>query len=191
MTRPPTRLLVAVALPPLALGALGLTHPENLTDSTAQYWRDIHIVLLPLFPLLALAPWLIVRGESRGLGWLAAALGVVYALFYSALDVLAGIGAGALQLDGAASSTGILFREGNGLADYGVYAYLAATVLAAVVALRRAGLAALLGAVLVVPGAIVFLGSHIYWPDGVLTMLALAVGWTALAVAVTRERDLT
>ena len=191
MTRPPTRLLAAVALPPLVLGALGLTHPEDLTDSTAQYWRDIHIVLLPLFPLLALAPWLIVRGESRGLGWLAAALGVVYALFYSALDVLAGIGAGALQLDGAASSTGILFREGNALADFGVYAYLAATVLAAVVALRVAGLAALLGAVLIVPGAVVFLGSHIYWPDGVLTMLALAVGWTALAVAVTRERPLT
>lgn len=41
--------------------------------------------------------------------------GSAYALFYSALDVLAGIGAGALQLDGAASSTGILFREGNGL----------------------------------------------------------------------------
>lgn len=51
-------LVLAVALPAAVLGTAGLFHPANLTDADAERWRNIHIVALPLFPLLALRPWL-------------------------------------------------------------------------------------------------------------------------------------
>ncbi len=181
MQRPRVLVLLAVAGPPLLLAALGLAHPAHLTASTADTWKNLHIVLLPIFPLLALGPWLLTRGEHRAVRWAAIALGYTFAALYTALDVLAGIGAGALQQAGAVDQKPFLYAEGNGLADYGVWAYLLATVLTAAVVVRRARLAALPGAILVVAGAISFLDSHIYWPRGGLTMLVLALGWAALA----------
>jgi hypothetical protein len=115
------------------------------------------------------------------------ALGYVYAVSYTALDVLAGIGAGALQRAGAHEQTSHLFAQGNGLSTYGVWAYLAATVVAAATALRRARAAALPGALLVVGAAWSFLGSHIYWPAGGLTVLAMAAGWSWLVLALHRR----
>ena len=183
MHRQRTLLLLLVAGPPLLLAGLGLPHPAHLTDGTADTWKNLHIILLPVFPLLALGPWLLTRGEHRAIRWAAIALGYTYAAFYTALDVLAGIGAGALQQAGAVDQKRFLYAEGNDLAEYGVYAYLLAAVLAAVVALRRARLAALPGAVLVIAGAVSFLDSHVYWPRGGLTMVVLAIGWAALAIA--------
>lgn len=174
--------LGAVVVPPLVLAAAGLAHPMTLTDDTASMWRGMHLALLPVFPLLGFAPWLVVRRDQPALAPVAAVLGYVYAVFYTALDVLAGIGAGALWQAGATAQAPVLFRNGNDLAWYGVWAFLAATVLAVVVALRRHGRAALPGALVVLGAAVSFLDSHIYWPRGVLTMLALAVGWAALTV---------
>ncbi|CAN5332905.1 hypothetical protein BH20ACT5_BH20ACT5_17270 [soil metagenome] len=178
-----------VVLPPLLLAIVGLTHPHELTDDTAAAWRHLHIILLPVFPLLGLAPWLVLRSHSQVPSWAAALLGYVYAACYTALDVLAGIGAGALQLDNAGNGREVMFAEGNDLAFYGVVAYLAATVLASVVLLRRTGLAALPGAALAVFGAWLFLDNHIYWPLGGISMLTLAAGWGALAWAGTREPE--
>lgn len=188
MRRTMTLVLLAVGLPPLLLAALGTTHPASLDVASAARWRDLHIVLLPLFPLLALGPWLVARRTARpGLAWVVAALGYVFAAFYTALDVLAGIGAGALEARGFHTALGTMFANGNDLARVGVDAYLAASLLAAGAALLSARLAAVPGAVLVAGGAISFLDSHVYWPRGVLTMLVLAVGWTALAWAVYRR----
>lgn len=183
MHRPPTSVLVMVAGPPLLLAGLGLAHPMTLTAGSAAMWQHLHTVLLPVFPLLALGPWVLVRRENRAVVRLVAVLGFVYAVFYTALDVLAGIGAGALQRYGGAASTSVMFTQGNNLATVAVWAYLAATVIAAGLAVSRAGRNALPGAVIVVAAAWSFLTSHIYWPTGVLTMLALAIGWLALAVA--------
>jgi hypothetical protein len=77
-----------------------------------------------------------------------------------------------------------------GIADQvvlpGVYAYLAASVLVTVVLLLTVDGAAravvIVGGALAVGGAAVFLTSHIYWPVGVATMLALAVGWGLLVL---------
>ncbi|MBE7162204.1 MAG: hypothetical protein INR72_13245, partial [Williamsia herbipolensis] len=46
--------LAAAALPPLLLAAVGLTHPLVLTPETAPWWRDLHVIGLVAFPLLAL-----------------------------------------------------------------------------------------------------------------------------------------
>lgn len=181
------RLAAAVALPPLALAAAGLVHPVYLTDASAMRWHDLHVLLLPVFPLLALGPWLIARRHGRVLGWATGVLGYVYATFYSALDVLAGIGSGALQ-ERRLGGTFALFAQGDDLARVGTWAYLAATALtvaAAARTTRRGGpatvISTLVGAVLVLAGAWTFRTSHIFWPRGVLAMLALAAGWAALA----------
>ena len=181
-------LVLAVALPALVLGTAGLFHPEHLTDADAERWRNIHIVALPLFPLLALGPWLLARRMHRLGGMLALLLGYVYACFYTGLDLLAGAGAGALKLEGS-EDLGVLFRLASPMEWVATSAYLAGTVLACALVLRRAGLAAVPGALIVVAASVSFLDSHIFWPRGVLTMYALAVGWAALAaVAPARER---
>lgn len=177
------RLLIA-GLPPLALAALGLSHPHHLTDASAQWWTDLHVIGLPLFPLLAFGPWLVVTREHIAVRWTVALLGFAYACFYSALDVLAGIGAGTLQYHGASMNTGLLFDKGNALADYGVTAYMTATAIACLVAVVRRRLYAAIPALIVLVGAMSFLSSHIYWPDGVFTMLALAIGWTSLVFVI-------
>ncbi len=67
---------------------------------------------------------------------------------------------------GAENGVAVLFTQADDLVRYGVWAYLAATVLVAVVLLRRTGVAAVPGAVLIVGGAWSFLDSHIFWPRG-------------------------
>ncbi len=158
----------------------------SLDASTGHRWRELHLVLLPLFPLLGLGPWLLVRREVQPVRAVVALLGFLYAVYYTSVDVLAGIGAGALQIGGHRPEASILFSNGNQLASYGVWAYLAAVVIAAGAAVVRAGAPAVPGAILVLAGAISFLNSHIYWPRGVLTMLVLAAGW-ALLLATQRD----
>lgn len=128
-------------------------------------WLELHVGLLPVFPLLAIAPWLIARRENRRLGWIVAGFGFIYAVFYGALDAVAGIGAGTLQLGGVAG-TDLLFRQGNTLAAIGVIAYLMATLLAAGAVLWRRRLAAVPAALITLGAARSFLDSHIYWPVG-------------------------
>ena len=173
--------LLVVALPPLALAALGLVHPVHLTAGTAERWRDLHLVALWVFPLLGVAPWLVLRERHPRLARLAAVLGYVYAAGYTALDVLAGIGAGGLALAGL-KGEGVLFSLADALALPAVIAYLVASALAAVVVVAGRRPVAVLGGVLVVAGAVSFLTSHIFPPRGVLTMIALAVGWSVLVV---------
>jgi len=182
--------LLATAVPPLLLAALGTTHPTMLTPASAPWWRDLHVLGLALFPLLALGPWVVVRGRSRLVEAAVVVLGLVYACCYTALDVLAGIGAGQeTVVVGPGPWVPALFGMADRLALPGVYAYLATAVIGgatAVVVTRgvAARAAAVVGTVLVLGGAWSFLTSHIYPPVGVATMVALAVGWTTLAAVV-------
>lgn len=171
---------VAVALPPLALAAVGVTHPSDLTPESAEYWRNLHIGILAVFPLLAFAPWLVVRGRTAIVSWTVGVLGFVFAAFYTALDVLAGIGAGGLQFDGHGDVVGTVFRLGNNLGDVGSYAFVAASVIAAAFSVTWSGARAVPGAVLVIAGSLLFLERHIYFPVGVAGQLCLAAGWVAL-----------
>ncbi|WP_018331745.1 hypothetical protein [Actinomycetospora chiangmaiensis] len=181
--------LAAAALPPLLLAGVGLTHPLVLTPETAPWWRDLHVIGLVAFPLLALGPWVVVRGRGWLLEGTVVVLGLVYACFYTALDVLAGIGGGhETVVLGPGPWVSALFGIADRLVVPGVYAYLAAAVVGGITAVivtpgpRRA--VAVVGTVLVVGGAYSFLTSHIYYPVGVLTTVVLAVGWTALAAVV-------
>jgi hypothetical protein len=176
-------LYLAVALPPLALAAVGVTHPMHLTAASAEYWRDLHIAILPIFPLLAFAPWLVVRGAGRWLSGIVGVLAFVYAAFYTALDVLAGIAAGGLRLDDMGMATGTVFGLGSRLGEVGSIAFIGACAVTAGAAIIRAGARSLPGAVLVVVGSVLFLDAHIYFPVGVIGQLCLAVGWVAILLA--------
>ncbi|MDQ3592055.1 MAG: hypothetical protein M3386_04030 [Actinomycetota bacterium] len=176
-------LVLAVALPGLLIGTIGIFHPAHLTDSSAQQWLDLHVVLLPLFPLMALGPWLLARQAGAVAGWAALVLGYVFAMFYTGLDLVAGAAAGALTLAGSAG-VNTMYGLGNDLAEVGVWAHLAAAVFVSGLVGARAGARALPGMLLVIAASVSFLDSHIYWPGGVVTMYALALGWAALAAVV-------
>ncbi|MET4783363.1 hypothetical protein [Glaciihabitans sp. UYNi722] len=179
-------LYVAVAVPSLALAAVGVTHPMHLTDASAEYWRNLHIGTLVVFPLLGFAPWLVVRGHNLVLSWVVGVLAFLYGALYTALDVLAGIGAGGLKLDHFGSATSTVFGLGNAIGTLGNFAFIAAVVIAAASALLWARSAAVPGALLVIVGSLLFYDNHIYFPVGVIGQLCLAVGWVAILLALRR-----
>jgi hypothetical protein len=184
--------VVVVAGPAVVLAGLGLTHPQDLTATSASWWTTLHVLLLPLFPLLAVSLWLLLRGIPGPVAWAARIAAYGYAAFYTALDVLAGIGAGELTqlnaergLQETTVEVDRLFAVGNDLGELGVWCFGVACVATALAVVGRVGRRALPGAVVLVAATVVFVagGVHIYWPWGVGTMLALAVG-LGLLVAV-------
>ena len=191
--------VVVVAGPAVVLAGLGLTHPQDLTATSAPWWTTLHVLLLPLFPLLAVSLWLLLRGVPGLVAWAARIAAYGYAAFYTALDVLAGIGAGELTqlnaqrgLQDRTVEVDRLFAVGNDLSEIGVWCFGVACAATALAVVGRVGRRALPGAVVVVvvvvvvAAAVVFVagGVHIYWPWGVGTMLALAVGLGLLAAVV-------
>lgn len=179
-----------VAAPALGLAFAGLFHPHDLTAASAPWWTDLHLLLLPVFPLLGAAHWLLLRGIPGPLAWLARLAAFGYAIFYTALDVLSGIGTGALvqrhserRLSGAPEGLDTLYAAGNAIGTVGTWCFLAACVATSLALLARVGRAALPGGVVLVAAAVPFLYSHIYWPVGVLSMLGLAAGFAGLAHA--------
>ena len=97
--------LVVVA--PLVLAGFGLVHPGGLRPDTAEMWAEMHIWLLPVWPLLALGLFVPLWGRPRDgaagvatlVAWVAA---FGYAVFYTGLDAVAGIAAGIAEQHGGA-----------------------------------------------------------------------------------------
>ena len=183
---------LAVAAP-LVLAAAGLVHPLSLKTSTAAVWADMHVLLLPVFPLLALGfvvplwrrPTRDVTGLATVVAWLAA---FTYACFYSGLDAVAGIAAGTAWQHAPAGVdqekiVGPLYRMGDDLGQFGVYAFLVAVVATCLALYRRAGVLVLPGGLVLLAAGWSFVDSHIFRPRGVLTMLAIAVGFALLTTA--------
>jgi hypothetical protein len=180
-----TRLTLAVAIPPLLIAVVGLTHPARLTTESAHHWEVMHVVLLPLFPLLGLGPWLVARAVTPPGAVVVGVLAYVYACFYTSLDVLAGIAGGAIK-EASAGGLGTVFSVAGDLGDIGSYAYIAATALAAGAALRVSGwLRGAPGVALTLIGAIIFWQEHVYRPWGVISMVMLAAGWGWFALLLT------
>jgi hypothetical protein len=187
----PTKLLpiLGVSLPALAISALGLSHPRNLTPSAADWWVNIHLILLPLFPLLGITLWILVRGERGILPWLARIGGFLFIPFYTALDAIDGIAAGTLKVNDAATHAAQgntnLFAIGNALGAIGGWALLAGAVFAlATLASRTQRWALFLpGVALILGGAYFFKSAHIYWPIGGVALLAFGIGAALVELA--------
>ena len=193
MTRARLTLIALVVGPALLAALVGLTHPTDLNPDTATYWKNMHIGLIFVFPLMGLAPWLIARRVDRRLGWLAAIAGYGYATLYTALDILAGVAGGALVEGGQSDASGPVFAVARTLARIGVYSLVAGAVIAGAAVIWRAsrrdrgGLAAAsVGLILAAVGAWLIYDGHIYPPLGTLAMLLTAAGFGLLAFAVTR-----
>ena len=192
---PTTRLwrLIAMVLPALALAVLGTFHPPRLRPPTADTYLTLHLLAMPLFPLLALGPWLLAGRAGVGLRRVVVVvvrvLLLVYALYYSGLDLLAGVAAArVVQVTGGSPAHGALVALGDQMGSVGSAALvvaLIAVVGVVVVDAHTSGARArwamvALGAVLAVGGAWLFRSAHIFHPYGVEAMVALAIGYPLL-----------
>ncbi|WP_201294768.1 MULTISPECIES: hypothetical protein [unclassified Nocardiopsis] len=187
-----TALVCAV---PLLLAAVGLLHPHHLTEGTADLWTWIHIGLLPVFPLLTVGLLLPVWGrpgrDASGpavvLVWICS---FVYAVFYTALDTIAGIATGALVRAVEGDHEPLvrpLYGIGNELGYVGTYALLLGVLALGAALYLRHGPHTLYGSAVLLASAVSFLDSHIYWPRGGITMLGFAAGFALLVWAVDRR----
>ncbi|HZN77218.1 MAG TPA: hypothetical protein VFC00_36795 [Micromonosporaceae bacterium] len=179
-------LVVAV---PLVLAFAGVYHPADLTTDTADTWRNLHLILLPVFPLLAAGPLLLLRGIGGPVAALARVAAYSYAVFYTALDAIAGIAAGAVvaeteeEIETVEPQLHTLFDIGNLLGIIGSVSFLLCAASAATALVLRYGRRAIPGAALFVLASVPFLFSHIYWPVGGSTLVVMAVGLGLLAWA--------
>jgi len=175
---------VVAALPGLVLGVAGLFHPTHLTHDTAHRWWTLHVPGTVLFPLVGVALVLLFRGRRDPVAAVAVLAASVYAIFYNALDVLSGIGAGFVTSRLGAGvprpdEVRSLFRIGGPMGEVGSWALLLAAVVIAADALRRHGVRAAPG-LLLLPGAWWVHTDHIFAPWGALGMALIGVGTGAL-----------
>ena len=175
----------AVAVSPLVLAGVGLSHPTLLTTGSAAWWTTMHLVLLPLFPLLGVAVWILLRHDRTAVGWGGRVAAVVYTAFYGGLDAVSGIAAGTVVQTGADPKSELvasLFSAGRPLGQIGAYAFFVAVILVLASAWRSGSRGwlfyAAAGVALV--SAYLFTAGHIYWPKGVVAMLGLAVSLAAI-----------
>jgi hypothetical protein len=177
---------------PLALAVLEVFHPHpyDLLNLPVQRWMVVHYAQIVLFPLVALAEVVLIRGVAGYAAGLCRSAMFVFAVSYVAFDTAAGVVTGVLVQ--AAHTRGVVeaWRDpvlavwnhpivggsSNGapaLAVIGTMAWLIGG-LAASVALRLVGYSWLPVALLVISafGLIVF-RSHA-WPGGPVTFGALA-----------------
>ncbi|MEU1178388.1 hypothetical protein ABZ464_12180 [Streptomyces sp. NPDC005820] len=188
------RVTALVTAAPLLLAAAGLMHPRHLTAVTAGHWAGLHIVLLPVFPLLVLGLLVPVRGRPRrdvegALTVLSWAGCLCFAAYYSGLDAVAGISAGTVVDHGVHGAAGRLFATGDALGRTGVYGLGVASLATCAVLWRRHGVRVLPGAVVLFATCWSFVDSHIFWPRGVFTMLGFAVAFALLTVAASRPAE--
>jgi hypothetical protein len=154
-------------------------------------------VLLPIFPLLALGFVVLLWGRPRAdlagvatvVAWVSAS---VYAIGYTGLDAVAGVAAGAVQgQDGDPAELRrlvlALYDVADRLGQTGVYALLLAVLAGTVALAARHGPRVFAGSVVLLGAGYSFIDSHIFWPRGVLTMLAMAAGFALWTWAATRD----
>lgn len=194
---PTIRSIVLVTVAPLVLAAAGAAHPHGLSRATAADWTQLHIALLPVFPLLALGLivplWHRPRPNLAGFATVVAWAGAfLYAAFYTGLDAVAGIAAGtAVEHAARTADTGPvkapLYDMGESLGQAGAYALIVAVVAAAVALVPEHGARVVPGTVVLLAAGWSFTDSHIFWPRGVVTMLGFALGFALLAVGTARS----
>jgi hypothetical protein len=195
--KPPARVvrdIVLVAAAPLVLAGFGLGHPGGLRPHNAEHWAELHIWLLPVWPLLALGlvvplwgrPRRDAAGAATVLAW---AAGFGYAAFYTGLDAVAGIGAGIAEEHGGEQRRRVvnpLFHTGDALGQAGVWCLAVAVVAASVALCVRYGVRVLPGTAVLLVCCWSFFDSHIFHPRGVVTMLGFALGFALWVWAAAR-----
>src|SRR3954447_4202250 len=85
-----------IAAPAVILAGLGYAHPAHLDAGTAQWWSTLHVLLLPVFPLLGAAQWFLLDDAPVLLRRIGRVAAFGFAVYYDALDAVDGIAAGAV-----------------------------------------------------------------------------------------------
>lgn len=171
-------------MPGLVLAGFGAVHPPLLDAATAPWWETMHVLLLPVFPLLAIAQWVLLAPAPPVLRWSGRVAAFGFAAFYGGLDAVAGIAAGTVvqAQQGFTPVAGAVFAIGDTLGYIGAGCFLVASVLIVAAITQHAGSRAIPGAVLLLAASVSFLDSHLFWPRGVVTMVAIAAGMYLLVV---------
>jgi hypothetical protein len=189
---------MVVIAAPLLWVVLAILHPGGVGDDPAPYegiadeankWIFVHVSQLVLTPLLALGVWMLLGGTQSLAALVARAFLVLWVVFFSAFDAIAGIAVGVLtrhanslagqEREAVVGAIDFLFQDSRlaGGDNYSVLGNLGqlswvVLVLAATVALWRAGVSRLIvGATLLS----VLFAAHAGYPA--------AVGLVALFVA--------
>jgi hypothetical protein len=178
--------VAAVGVPPLVLAGLGLVHPPLLTVETAAWFTALHYLLMPLFALLGVVVWVLLRNDRSAVGWAGRVAAVAYVVFYTGLDSVSGIGAGTAVLAGADPKSEVvvsMFEAGRPLGVAGAYALFVAIILVLASQWRAGQRGWLFYGVSVVAlvSGYLFTSGHIYWPKGVVAMLGLALSLSVVA----------
>ncbi|GGO77148.1 hypothetical protein [Nocardioides deserti] len=176
-----------LALPGLALGVVGLFHPHSLSYATADRWFTLHLPGLLVFPLVGVALAAVVGRRTDPVAWVVRLAAYTYATCYTALDVVSGIAAGWVTRElgpgvPRPDEVRLLFRLGTPLGEVGSWALLATVVVLLADQLRRQGVRAA-GGVLLLPGAWLVHTDHIFAPGGVAGTVLLGLGTAALVLA--------
>jgi hypothetical protein len=166
------------AVPGLLLAAFGMAHPDGLHAGNAQWWVMLHVLLLPVFPLLAAAQWVLLKPAPWPLRWAGRLAAYGYATFYSGLDAVAGIAAGTVEeaSGGTSPLAGRLFEVGDMLGYVGAWCFLVASACVVAGIAPRAGWRVAPGAAVLLFASVSFLDSHLFAPRGVVTMIGIAAG---------------
>jgi len=190
---------------PLALAVLEIFHPERPSSASEAVEQGVwfmwfHIIQVPLIGLIALAVYLLTDGlEGRAVSVSRWATGV-FAVFFSAYDAAAGIGTGyalrnaqGLSAEGQAAVYETvkdlpLFSLPFGLSIVGTLGW-AVALIAAAIALRRAGVSRGPFVLLILAG-VFLMGGHPY-PAGTLAFgcFFLGAAWFELAQRVMRAPE--
>ncbi|MCA1710613.1 MAG: hypothetical protein LC789_02810 [Actinobacteria bacterium] len=176
--------ILLVAAPAWVIGVLGLAHPVFLTTATADRWQLVHLVLLPLFPLVAGSVLWLVRGDRSALAWVARVCAYGYTVLYGALDSIAGIGAPQQVRNSPRPPIGDLFEIGDRLGHVGVVLLAVAGLATGLLLwLRHRSPLALAGGAVLALACLPFYRHHVFPSRGVLAMLGIGVGLALLAAA--------
>ena len=178
---------------PLSLSLLELTHPTDPTTvlAHADWWLILHMLTFVLFPLMALAVFLLLDGVGGRAAWVSRRAMLVYAVIYSGYIGMDGLAGGVLlqQAKGlpAAQQADLMhaiFRmfdspSGIAIAIAGTLAWIVGNI-AMAIALFHAG-ARRAPLVLLAVGSCVLLGDHPV-PAGPIAFGAffIAVAWLEL-----------
>ncbi|MGB3763010.1 MAG: hypothetical protein WA966_07275 [Ornithinimicrobium sp.] len=185
-----SRTFLLLAAPGVLLGLVGATHPSGLRPDTAEHWFWMHVAGVLVFPLVGVALAWLVRGRRDVLAIGIVLAAYVYATFYTALDVISGIGNGYVTAELGDDAVPrppaiwLAFRIGTMLGDIGAWALLAAAALLTIDTVRRRGFSP----VVLAPCAMLLVGSyvlrpeHIFWPWGSLSCIAIGLGTGWLGV---------
>ena len=177
------RVFLLLAAPGVLLGVTGMTHPQRLDPDTAEHWFWMHVAGVFVFPLVGAALAWLVRGRRDLVAVGIMATAFVYAVLYTALDVVSGIGNGytTWQLGEDAvprpRAISLAFQIGTRMGDVGAWALFVCAVLVTFDLVRRRGLRVLTvaPAVLLLGGSWFIREEHIFWPGGVISCIAVGI----------------